>query len=103
MRAYIIRRLLLLIPTMFLLSLIIFFLMRILPGNIIDVLSAGDVEIDRAMVERQLGLDVPQIVQYGRWLGVVPQMDGSVSGVLSSPLEGWAHFFLGTSFFTLTP
>ncbi|MBA7715544.1 Glutathione transport system permease protein GsiC [subsurface metagenome] len=86
MRAYIIRRLLLLIPTMFLVSLIIFFLMRILPGNIIDVLSAGDVEIDRAMVERQLGLDVPQIVQYGRWLGVVPQMDGSVSGVFQGDL-----------------
>jgi len=86
MRAYIIRRLLLLIPTMFLVSLIIFFLMRILPGNIIDVLSAGDVEIDRAMLERQLGLDVPQIVQYGRWLGVVPQMDGSVSGVFQGDL-----------------
>jgi peptide/nickel transport system permease protein len=71
---------------MFLLSLIIFFLMRILPGNIIDVLSAGDVEIDRDMLEHQLGLDVPQIVQYGRWLGVVPQMDGSVSGVFQGDL-----------------
>ena len=86
MRAYIIRRLLLLIPTMFLVSLIIFFLMRILPGNIIDVLSAGDVEIDRDVLERQLGLDVPQIVQYGRWLGVVPQADGGFSGVFQGDL-----------------
>ncbi len=81
MRAYIIRRLLLVIPTMFLVSLIIFFMMRILPGSIIDVLSAGDIEIDRDMIERQLGLDAPQIVQYGRWLGVVPQADGGFSGV----------------------
>ncbi len=90
MRAYIIRRLLLVIPTMFLVSIIIFFLMRILPGNIIDVLSAGDIEIDRGMLERQLGLDVPQIVQYGRWLGVAPQADGGFSGVFQGDLgDSW--------------
>ncbi|NVM27168.1 MAG: ABC transporter permease, partial [Desulfobacterales bacterium] len=80
----------LVIPTMFLVSLIIFFVMRILPGNIIDVLSAGDIEIDRAMLERQLGLDVPQIVQYGRWLGVAPQADGGFSGVFQGALgDSW--------------
>ncbi len=90
MRAYIIRRLLLVIPTMFLVSLIIFFMMRILPGSIIDVLSAGDIEIDRDMIERQLGLDAPQIVQYGRWLGVVPQADGGFSGVFQGDLgDSW--------------
>ena len=90
MSAYIIRRLLLVIPTMFLVSLIIFFVMRILPGNIIDVLSAGDIEIDRAMLVRQLGLDAPQIVQYGRWLGVVPQADGGFSGVFQGDLgDSW--------------
>lgn len=90
MRAYIIRRLLLVIPTMFLVSLIIFFMMRILPGSIIDVLSAGDIEIDRDMIERQLGLDAPQIVQYGRWLGVVSQADGGFSGVFQGDLgDSW--------------
>jgi peptide/nickel transport system permease protein len=75
---------------MFLVSIIIFFLMRILPGNIIDVLSAGDIEIDRGMLERQLGLDVPQIVQYGRWLGVAPQADGGFSGVFQGDLgDSW--------------
>jgi peptide/nickel transport system permease protein len=71
---------------MFLVSLIIFFLMRILPGNIIDVLSAGDIEIDRAMLERQLGLDAPVIVQYGRWVGVARDVDGSFSGIFQGDL-----------------
>ncbi len=86
MRAYIIRRLLLVIPTMFLVSLIIFFIMTILPGDIIDVLSAGDIEIDRAALERQLGLDVPVYIQYGRWLGVVPDQNGEYAGLFQGNL-----------------
>ncbi len=86
MRDYIIRRLLLVIPTMFLVSLIIFFMMSILPGNIIDVLSAGDIEIDRAKLERQLGLDVPVYIQYGRWLGVVRDQNGEYTGLFQGNL-----------------
>ena len=36
MRAYLIRRLLLVIPTVFIITLIIFFLMRLVPGDIVD-------------------------------------------------------------------
>ncbi len=74
MRAYIIRRLLLLIPTLFLLSILVFLSVRFLPGDVIDVMlgrmawqTAG--VIDREAVERRLGLDVPVWVQYGRWMG----------------------------------
>jgi len=83
MRAYIIRRLLILIPTLFLVTLLIFFLIRLIPGDLIDAMQAAipDVKLDRAALERELGLDAPAIVQYGRWLGVAPQMDGSFSGV----------------------
>ena len=38
MGAYIIRRLLLLIPTLFLLTLIVFLLVRLMPGNVVDVI-----------------------------------------------------------------
>ncbi len=88
MRTYIIRRLLILIPTVILISIIIFFLIRIFPGDIIDVIQAepGAEELERAMIMRKLGLDAPPITQYLRWVGVVPQMDGSVSGILQGDL-----------------
>ena len=74
MRAYVIRRLLLLVPTLFVLSVMVFLSVRFLPGDVIDVMlgrmewqAAGG--IDRAALERRLGLDVPVWVQYGRWMG----------------------------------
>ena len=72
MRAYVIRRLLLIIPTLLILSVIVFLLVRFIPGDVIDImagemmLTAG--EIDREGLERALGLDLPIHVQYGRWI-----------------------------------
>ena len=40
MRAYVIRRLLLFIPTLFILSMLVFFTVRALPGDIVDVILA---------------------------------------------------------------
>ena len=72
MRAYIIRRLLLIIPTLFIVSIFVFLLVRFLPGNIIDLMEAQfeelNFEIDREVFMRLLGLDVPVHVQYGRWM-----------------------------------
>ncbi|MDE0027498.1 MAG: ABC transporter permease [Spirochaetaceae bacterium] len=75
MRAYIIRRLLLIIPTLLLMTILVFLSVRFIPGDVIDVMvsrmdTAGG-GIDREALERQLGLDVPVWVQYGRWLGGV--------------------------------
>jgi len=88
MRTYIVRRLLILIPTLFLVTLIIFFLIRLIPGDIVDVMLAGsaDVGLDRAAIERDLGLDAPALVQYARWLGVIPSVDGSFSGIFQGNL-----------------
>ena len=75
MRAYIIRRLLLIIPTLFILSILVFLSVRFIPGDTIDVMMmnmetySGWAEIDREALEHKLGLDVPVYVQYGRWLG----------------------------------
>ena len=72
MRAYIIRRLLLIIPTLFILSLIVFFSARFIPGDFIDVMLGKNEfqgHVDREALERMLGLDVPAHVQYVRWLG----------------------------------
>ena len=101
MRAYMIRRLLLIIPTLWILTLLLFFAVRFIPGDIIDQMlygsrqSLGD--LDRATLERLLGLDVPAYVQYGRWMGVLPTPDvytgeshfeGLLQGTLGEPLFG---------------
>ena len=80
MRAYIIRRLLLIIPTLFMLSILVFLSVRFIPGDVVDVIQGRmeytvGVSLDRAAVERRLGLDVPVHVQYGRWIGVLPTPD----------------------------
>lgn len=82
MGSYLARRLLYMIPTLLVVSVIIFSLVRMVPGDIIDQMvsemaaqpgAGGDV--DRAAIERRLGLDVPVHIQYGRWLGGVIQGD----------------------------
>ena len=74
MRAYIFRRLLLVIPTLFLLSIIVFLTVRFIPGDVVDAMLSemqweGGGDLDRATLERRLGLDVPVWMQYGRWIG----------------------------------
>ena len=73
MRTYIIRRLLLMIPTLLLVSILVFSLIRFIPGDAIDAVLAGAYRggsaETRAELERALGLDVPAHVQYARWIG----------------------------------
>ena len=89
MRAYIIRRLLLIIPNVIIVSFVIAILIRLVPGSAIDAMLAGagaDVDLDRAALEHSMGLDVSLPHQWARWMGVLPQADGSFSGVLQGNL-----------------
>ncbi|MQY72181.1 MAG: glutathione ABC transporter permease GsiC, partial [Dehalococcoidia bacterium] len=97
MRAYAIRRLLLVIPTLFLATVIIFLLLRLMPGDIVDAMivemeeafggTEGVAEAQmRAALEEELGLNVPVPVQYGRWMGIIPRENGSFSGILQGNL-----------------
>ena len=103
MRAYMIRRLLLMIPTLFILSIIVFLSVRFIPGDAIDIMEsrsmyhAAGAEADRETLERLLGLDVPVYVQYVRWIGVLPTPDpytgesgfnGILQGSLGESLYG---------------
>ena len=103
MRAYIIRRLLLIIPTLFILTILVFLSVRFIPGDIIDTMVAeiawlgGSREVDREALEHMLGLDVPVHVQYGRWIGVLATPDwvtgeshfkGLLQGTLGESLWG---------------
>lgn len=79
MRAYVTRRILYLIPTLFLVTVTVFLLVRLMPGDVIDLMVAelGDQagQIDRPSIERALGLDVPVHIQYLRWMGVLAAPD----------------------------
>ena len=73
MRAYIIRRLLLMIPTLLIVTILTFLSVRFIPGDAIDAmtirLESLGLVVDREALEHKLGLDVPVYVQYGRWMG----------------------------------
>ena len=88
MRDYIIRRLFLLIPTLFLVTIIVFLMVRLIPGDIIDVMMGefggeGRAAMGREALEQAMGLDVPWHVQYGRWIG-----DIFLHGSLGKTLHG---------------
>jgi peptide/nickel transport system permease protein len=73
MQAYLARRLLALIPALFFASLIVFVIVRLVPGSIIDMmLSQNDVGADklsRDQLIHTLGLDRPMWQQYSTWIG----------------------------------
>jgi peptide/nickel transport system permease protein len=76
MRKYLIRRFLNMIPTLILVSLIVFSILRLLPSDPVRILAGIDESgaIDPALYARiksELGLDRPLIVQYASWMGGV--------------------------------
>ena len=101
MRAYLIRRLLLIIPSLFILTIIVFLAVRFIPGDAVDVILASMESSElaqRETLERMLGLDVPVYVQYGRWIGVLPTLgwptgeshfNGLLQGSLGHSLRGY--------------
>jgi peptide/nickel transport system permease protein len=76
---YVVRRILVAIPTLIGISILIFFMVRLLPGDIVSVLTGGDIGSDPTLVEKareQLGLNGSYPEQYWRW----------VSGILHGDL-----------------
>jgi len=89
MRNYVLRRLALMVPTIFVITIVVFLSIRLIPGSAVEMMaiemgsreSTGG-QMDIAAVERMLGMDVPVHIQYVRWIGVWPQDDGSFRGIL---------------------
>jgi peptide/nickel transport system permease protein len=74
MGRYIVWRLALIVPTVLAASIVVFVVMRVLPGDIVLVILSGSGEAvvspeAREALEEELGLNDPLTVQYGRWLG----------------------------------
>lgn len=71
MFSYFIRRLVSLLPIFFLMTIIVFLLIRMVPGDPVDVMygSEGMDAARREVLRHDLGLDQSVVVQYARWLG----------------------------------
>lgn len=88
MPAYIARRFLLMLLTLFGMSVLIFVLLRLMPGNVADILFDASGFIDpaeRARIEAELGLDQPIVTQYLHWVGSLLQGDLGFSYVSERP------------------
>lgn len=88
MVAYIVRRTLLMAVTLIGMSIIIFALLRLVPGNIADILfdSAGFVDpAEKAALEEELGLSDSIPVQYWNWISGLARGDLGFSYVSELP------------------
>src|SRR6266481_2902760 len=89
MYKYVIRRLLLSIPVLLLSSLIVFGLMRVMPGDALTVLmgESGNVSAkDLQKLQKELGLDRPYVEQYGIWLWQMVSLSPGYSIFTNEPI-----------------
>jgi len=75
-RRYLVRRLLLLVPVLLGVSVIIFMVLHLAPGDPAEImLGSQATQADLARLRAELGLTEPLSVQYVRWLGLVARGD----------------------------
>jgi peptide/nickel transport system permease protein len=92
MRQYIARRILLFVPTMFLLTFLVFLFLRIIPGDPAVLILAGATgegaytPEDLAALQEQLGTNRHVLVQYGYWVGDLLQGDLGTSYFYGIPI-----------------
>jgi peptide/nickel transport system permease protein len=89
MGKYLLRRLILLVPTLLGISALVLVLMRLLPGNAVDVMIGTEIALgpeQRKTLMRLFGLDAPIHIHYLRWLGEVLRGNLGVSLRTSEPM-----------------
>lgn len=94
MFAFVLRRLLIFIPMIVVVSMVAFFLIQAPPGNFLDDyvsrLRAQGEQVDLAEIEnlkRRYGLDQPMYVQYWKWISGVVKWDFGVSIEWQKPIN----------------
>ncbi len=88
MLRYIVNRLLLMIPTLIGVALLVFFMLRAMPGDPVQVMFDG-ANVSREVVEAErarLGLDQPVTVQFVKWFGGILQGDFGYSMWTGKPV-----------------
>ena len=89
MRKYIARRLLMLLPIWVGVSIFIFILMRIIPGDVAAVILGEEAAVSKEELENlrhSLGLDKPLYEQYGTWLWNAVHLDLGTSHITHQPV-----------------
>lgn len=89
MAHYTVRRLLMAIPTIVGATMIIFFIMRVVPGDVVDIITgeAGTVnEVQREQLREDLGLNDPLPIQYLKWVGNLLMFDPGESLASQRPI-----------------
>jgi peptide/nickel transport system permease protein len=79
MLRYTINRVLLMIPTLIGVALLVFFMLRIVPGDVVEVKLRGDGgNVSQATIEmerQRLGLDKPLVAQFADWMVGLATLD----------------------------
>ncbi len=88
---YILKRLLLMIPTLFGVAVLIFLLMRVVPGDVVEAryLTQGSQFQSQDLMDierKKLGLDQPLWKQFTSWMGGVLQLDFGLSMWTGAPI-----------------
>lgn len=87
MRSFLLRRLAALVPVLVGVSVVIFLLMHLAPGDVTTTLLGPQAtEADRVALRRTLGLDQPVPVQYARWVARMAEGDLGTSIATSRPV-----------------
>jgi peptide/nickel transport system permease protein len=87
MRVYILRRLIEIVPTVLMITFVVFVMMRSIPGDpVVPLLGEAYTEENAAKVRQEYGLDKPVLVQYLIWLGKVVRGDWGTSILSGRPV-----------------
>jgi len=87
MGAYLLKRLLAIIPVLVGVSLVIFFLTTLIPGDVVDVLLESEVQPEiAARLRATLGLDKPFLLRYWNWASGLPRGDFGFSLINGRPV-----------------
>jgi peptide/nickel transport system permease protein len=89
MSTYILRRLVLLVPTLLGISALVFLLMRLLPGDVVQMMIGTEVSLSpeqKASLYKLVGLDAPIHIQFLRWLGDLARGDLGTSLRTNQPV-----------------
>lgn len=86
---YLVRRLIQIIPVLFIVTIVIFFVIRLIPGTPVDVLLGDRATPElTAMLEKKLGIDKPIYVQYWLFMKNLFKGDLGNSLVYNTPVMG---------------
>ena len=90
MKKYILKRLLLMLPTFFGVTIVVYFLMSLAPGSPMDAFLSvpGITEAELLRIKESLGLDKPVFIQYYHWLINILQGNFGYSFSGSRPVTG---------------